>query len=197
MADDIGPQKNVIQRPAEVLHTSAAAPTRCPRHFMSDDIGAGGTERANRQSSNGTRTLRDTAARVGKVFPRYDDEYPERMTWISAARVIHGLARGRRSAVIVQRSLLCPTFFPFHPTTPFQRPAQRRGAEVIPLPVRPNSLTKSDVAALRALIPELTAGSRYAGGCDDAGDVWAIISGGNGETFQAYLLTRGGTKLKP
>jgi hypothetical protein len=69
-------------------------------------------------------------------------------------------------------------------------------AEVIPLPVRPNSLTKSDVAALRALIPELTAGSRYAGGCDDAGDVWAIISGGNGETFQAYLLTRGGTKLE-
>ena len=63
-------------------------------------------------------------------------------------------------------------------------------AVVIPLPVRPNSLTKSDVAALRALMPELTPGSRYAAGCDDAGDVWAIIGGSDGETFQAYLLTR-------
>jgi hypothetical protein len=67
---------------------------------------------------------------------------------------------------------------------------------VVPLPVRPNSLTKSDVTALRALMPELAAGSRYAAGCDDAGDVWAIISGGNGETFQAYLLTRDGPKLE-
>jgi hypothetical protein len=67
-------------------------------------------------------------------------------------------------------------------------------AAVVPLP--PNSLTKSDVAALRALMPKLTAGSRYAPGCDDAGDVWAIISGGDGETFQAYLLTRDGSKLE-
>jgi len=84
-------------------------------------------------------------------------------------------------------------FFPSHNALPASGPAP---AVVIPLPVRPNSLTKSDVAALRALIPELTAGSRYAAGCDDAGDVWAIISGGNGETFQAYLLTRDGPKLK-
>ena len=66
---------------------------------------------------------------------------------------------------------------------------------MIPFPVRPHSLTKSDVAALRALMPELTEGARCVAGRDDDGDVWAIISGGNGETFQAYLVTRDGPKL--
>ncbi len=66
---------------------------------------------------------------------------------------------------------------------------------VITLPVRPHSLTKSDVAALRALIPELTARARCTAGRDDDGDVWAIISGGNGEIFRAYLVTRDGPKL--
>jgi hypothetical protein len=80
-----------------------------------------------------------------------------------------------------------PNVLPFQPhnALPASGPVP-----AVPLPVRPNSLTKSDVTALRSLMPELAAGSRYATGCDDAGDVRAIISGGNGETFQAYLLTR-------
>ena len=67
---------------------------------------------------------------------------------------------------------------------------------MITLPVRPHSLTKSDVEALRALMPELTEGARCAAGRDDDGwTIWAIISGGNRETFQAYLVTRDGWNL--
>ncbi len=67
---------------------------------------------------------------------------------------------------------------------------------VIPFPVRPHSLTKSDVAALRALMPELTEGARCVDGRDDDGwTIWAIVSGGNRDSFQAYLVTRDGRNL--
>ena len=75
--------------------------------------------------------------------------------------------------------------FPSRNALPASGPAADEvPAVVITLPVRPHGLTKSDVVALRALMPELTAGARCAAGRDDDGDVWAIISGGNGETFQ-------------